>query len=219
MKKFLVLAAAASLSASSALANAGDFYVKGTAGYAKFNNEKLKSGGDFVKLKSKSGGATFGIGAGYYITDIIRADLMLEHFSNIQHKFSGLYSGNAVNLNLKSRSTAAMINGYVDFANVGDIKFFAGLGLGMVKTTGKVNYSVKNLASGRVVLDRTDKVKTKNSMAYAVHLGATTKVVDNVNVDLAYSWRDLGSIKNPKIEKSNFPYRGHHVTLGIRYDI
>lgn len=244
MKKFLVLAAAASLSASSALAGAGDFYAKGTVGYAKFNNEKWESNkvipSGLEKMKAKNGSATFAIGAGYYITDVIRADVMLEHFTNTQHESSGTKVISATQsasaaaqgivvpagsynevLKLKSRSTAAMINAYADFANVGDVKFFAGLGLGMVRTTGKASYSIKQPSSGTVLYDETTKVKTKNAMAYAVHLGATTQVVDDVNVDLTYSWRDLGSVKlkDSKSDNTSFPYRGHQVALGIRYDI
>lgn len=235
MKKFLVLAAAASLSASSALAGAGDFYAKGTVGYAKFNNEKLKIEGaptDLEKMKSKSGGAAFGIGAGYYITDIVRADLMLEHFSNMQHKSlatvalpaNGSRPAGSYNaaVKLKSRATTAMVNGYVDFADVSDVKFFAGVGLGVVKFDTKVNFSLKHSTTGAVISDETTKLKTKKVMTYALHLGASTQVVDNVNVDLTYSWRDLGSLKHKDsgiTDSGNFPYRGHHVALGIRYDI
>jgi opacity protein-like surface antigen len=45
-------------------------------------------------------------------------------------------------------------------------------------------------------------------------------VAENLHTDLAYSWRDFGKVKGKEdLKRGVIKYRGHHVTLGIRYDI
>ena len=146
---------------------------------------------------------------------------MLDYFANIEHKHSISSTSLKEELTLKSYSFAAMINGYVDFANVNDIKFFAGVGVGAVRTLAKVQLVGSSVPSGSF-LYKVGRSELLSSVAYAVHLGASTKVADKVNVELGYSWRDLGSVKfaeTNRFTSSSFPYRGHHLSLGIRYDV
>ncbi|HJD57602.1 hypothetical protein [Candidatus Tisiphia endosymbiont of Ptychoptera albimana] len=59
------------------------FYLKAEVGTSKMNNVKLND----KKLKHNMAGIVGGGGAGYYILDNVRADLMLNFFANQQSKY------------------------------------------------------------------------------------------------------------------------------------
>ena len=107
---------------------------------------------------------------------------------------------------------------YVHFFESDNIKLFAGAGLGMSQTKGKLNTTLK--MDEIEINDETVKLKTSNNFTYALHIGASAKVADNLHTDLTYSWRDFGDLKSKKnVEHLSMPYKGHHISLGLRYDI
>ena len=70
------------------------------------------------------------------------------------------------------------------------------------------------------------------NFTYALHLGGSIKATDNFHVDLTYSWKDFGATKRPGnlskfselknttlLGKKTVQHKGHHITLGLRYDI
>jgi opacity protein-like surface antigen len=201
MKKILLLTTAASIFAassafasSSVIAQEGLFYVKGHAGLSSLNKSKVKEKDNddgitttLGKYKAKN---TFlvGLGGGYYLTDSIRFDGTFDHSSNV--KFTRSMTEN-VKHTMKLNVSTLMANGYMDLLDVSSVKLFAGAGLGVAMVKGKHTVAV----NGINVPFNNNKIKNSASFAYALHLGESTKVADNMHADLAYSWRDYGKVK------------------------
>jgi opacity protein-like surface antigen len=65
--------------------------------------------------------------------------------------------------------------------------------------------------------------KEKLNFAYSLILGTAIKVSPNVNIEIAYSWKDFGSTSYNKDSDGDRPdknrYHGHTVMTGIRFDI
>ena len=81
MKKIILTTTAlAVLASSSAQAIESDFFVKVNTGYSKMS--KVKS----AKAKND---VFFGVGAGYYVMDNVRADLTFDHFISPTFKKDG----------------------------------------------------------------------------------------------------------------------------------
>lgn len=285
MKKLSLLTISATIfAASTSFAdtdNTGKFYVKGNIGYSKLTNEKITAPdhmeflADSHKTKSKND-FLLGLGGGYYITDAIRVDFMLDHFNQptngtnqvkntylrqeqianendlqeiedqnviireqneaeIERLLNILYNTGGATVedlksldpdNLPSESIASSYmvnktdikaltaNAYVDLFNISNIDVFAGASLGIAQV--KNTLTISTNVNGINLMGRTFASKLKTNLAYALHLGASTKITDELHADLAYSWKNFGSIKHNGIK---LPLQGHHVVFGLRYDI
>jgi len=216
MKKLLLTTAAATiLAASTTFAAEGQFYVKGNVGVAKMSDTKIKVKSLQIAtttFKSKSKNIfSFGIGAGSYITNDIRMDAAFDRISNVVYKSNKTISGTTL-YPVKVDINALTVNGYYDLFDISNIKLFAGAGLGISSFSAKTKFTTTRYI-------HTAKFTT-NSFTYALHLGASTQIVDNLHAELAYSWKDYGTVKNKgKLQEFKMPLKGHHVTLGLRYDI
>ena len=212
MKKLLIVAAAATaLSSSIAFADGEDmFFVKANVGANIMNKstDKLAQ----VKMKSDTN-VHFGVGVGYYVMDNVRADLMLDHYANPTLKKTGTkHKGNLDTL---------MLNAYVDLFDVSVAKVFVGGGVGMARLGEKITYPASVAAAGA-------SSGKKNNLAYALTAGLSAEVGTGVNAELSYSWKDFSKTKgktalangvNTGKELSKTSYKGHHFTVGFRFDI
>lgn len=190
MKKLLLAAATATVLSSSAMAAEDMFYVKANVGWDKLT--KIQG------VKSKND-VFFGIGAGYYIMDNVRADLTFDHYVNPTHK-----TGDA---KLKGTINTLLLNGYVDLFDYEGFRFFVGAGVGAGQVKAKV--TVGNV---------TATAKQKMNLAFAGHVGVSYGFAEGVSGELAYSYRDMGKTKKFP-DNSTARYRGHHVAAGVRFDI
>lgn len=215
MKKLLLIAAASATILSSTLSFAdgmddNQWYLKANAGASIFNKAKIEG----QKLKSNT--AFVGeIGAGYYIMDNVRADITLGMVSNAQFKLKTPYvyaNGDTINsVKVKPNITSLLINGYVDFVDVGMFKVFGGAGIGAASVKEKVS-STYIIRGNQINLSASGKRKT--NFTYQLSLGASAEVADGVKAELVYSWRDYGKAKDSVIR-----YKGNNLMAGIRFDI
>lgn len=221
-KTILLLATAASFNASTSFATENTFYVKANAGYSKLVDIKIENedGKKLGKFKSKDGGVFFGLGAGYYLMDNVRVDLVFDYFLDKSHKRSwsdpdGDFGDTKVTGNISTLT----LNGYVDLFDISNIKIFTGVGCGLSQTKGKGTYSSR--INGENQETEKIKFKTSNNFTYALHLGASTKIMDNFHTELTYSFRGFGDLKykGENGSKLNLPYKGHNIALGVRYDV
>ena len=217
-KTIILLGTAVSFYAPISFADAEQFYVKANLGYQKLNDAKDK---DDDKFKSKNGNFFFGLGVGYHLTDKVRMDIAFDHFAAPVHKLSFVdtENGDIIRSKVKGNINAFTINGYIDLFDANNIKVFTGAGIGMAQTNAKAVAKVVYAVDGT---EESGEFKSKrsNNFTYALHLGATAEISDNLHTDLTYSWRDFGRIKEKQEDEGNsFAYRGHHLTFGIRYDI
>ena len=221
-KSIILLATAVSFYTPISFANSEKFYVKANAGLFKLNNVKLKSKHDetTAKFQSTRENRFFGVGVGYNLTDKFRADLMLDYFMNVKNNSWLLDTqGWMTTSKFNGDISTLTINGYFDFLQLDNIKLFAGAGLGTSQIKG--TFKAKIVVHGSDPRRDTRRAKTSNNFTYALHLGASAKVADNLHTDLTYSWRDFGKIKTK--DRCGHPFglahKGHHLALGIRYDI
>jgi opacity protein-like surface antigen len=183
----------------SSLAIENQFYLKAKVGANKMANIKLND----KKLKQNT--AMFlGGGLGYYILDNVRTDLMFAWVANHQSKYSA-----GTNSKIKPQIATLMLNGYVDIVDISICEFFvgAGAGVGQLKNQITKNNGV-SVSSGK-----------KNNLVYQLTLGVATKLAPGVKVEAAYSWKDFGSTKEIKNHIKSLAYKGHNVSLGVRFDV
>ena len=193
MKKIILPAiVSACFLVSSANAVENNFFVKTNMILSKLNKVNgFKSNKDIV----------FGIGAGYNYMDNVRFDLTFDHFVNPKLKGGGkTISGNINTL---------LLNSFVDLADISVAKVFIGAGVGFGQVQAKI--------SGDEVKENNGKSKKKNSPAYALYLGASVQLAQNITAEITYSYRSLGKTK--KINNSNVKFHGNHLGAGIRFDL
>jgi opacity protein-like surface antigen len=210
MKKIMLTAAAvATLSSSTALASMEDmFYVKVNGGWNKLSKvEKMKSENSYFG----------GLGVGYYVMDNVRADLTFDHYFEPKHKATKTVAGDKITSTLKGKIDSLMLNGYVDLVDVSVAKVFVGAGVGMSQVSGKL-ITVDTDPNPLTNISDSDNIKKKTNFSYALHVGASTEFAPGVNGELFYSYKDFGKTKKSEEIKA-LSYKGHHVGVGIRFDI
>ena len=220
-KTILALVTAVSFNATTSFATEDTFYVKANVGNYRLLDAKLENydSKESLKFRAKNGGNSFGVGIGYNLNNKLRLDLVFDHFINPLHKWSwDDKDGDFVYNKIKGSINNIMLNGYVDVFDIKSIKLFAGAGLGAAQT------KAKGITSSRIGgIDSSDgsvKFKTSTNFAYALYLGVSTNLTNNLYTDLTYSWRDFGKIETKSdYGKGGMDYKGHHLALGLRYNI
>lgn len=167
-----------------------------------------------VKAKSKY---TFGadIGAGYYIMDNIRAELVFNHV------FSPKFKNELLKTDYSA--SALMVRAFVDFADLGVAKLYAGAGVGIARVSAKSTVTAAGAAipagaQGPLLpAQHSIKAKSKNNLAWSAHLGAGFDVADDVILDVGYSYRHYGNGKMAAGDKKKATLRDHNLSVGVRF--
>ena len=55
------------------------------------------------------------------------------------------------------------------------------------------------------------------NIAYALYLGSSVEFMPNISAEVAYSYRSMGKTKS--INGTDFNFRGHNITTGVRFDL
>ena len=220
------------------------FYLRGGVGVDKVNSlsdtvEKsdvpLDSyiDGKTLKLKSKFS-PIYNIGFGYYIDDTFRTDLTVDYsdikFNKAKARIKFASEGNDVLLHntatVRSNIYSVMLSGYADLNVTDDINIFFGAGIGASQIKEKPTLTTLIGIDGEYHSTETNSTTTKpkTNFAYSLTVGASHKITDNAHLELAYSWKDYGKT-HPKLDDDGERthdanrYRGHHVGVGLRFDI
>jgi len=230
MNKLLLTATAIAALSTSAFANevetssANQFYLRGDIGAAKFGQTKQKVGGvGEVKNKTKFG-ASIDLGAGYYITDSVRAELVYTQPFGLSTKATAKATAKVQGqdedgddndngeevINVKHKPTVRALLARVsgDVVDLGMAKLFLTGGLGWAQVKDKLTID-----------DNSKKSKNKNNLAWTVGAGAAFDVSEGVHLEAAYSWRDYGKTKKFHDEIKGIALRSHNFTAGVRFDI
>ena len=147
----------------------------------------------------------YGAGLGYYFFNNLRTDLVIN-YSTPESK----YSSNSIpqsNITAKPKISALFLTGYVDLFDISICEVFIGAGAGVSQ--------IKN----KVTMDAQSASNKKNNFAYQLVAGTAIKMTPNMNVELTYSWKDFGSTKEIANVVQAMDYKGHNVTLGLRFDL
>lgn len=215
MKKILLTAAIVAVS-STALATVtaekGCWYAKANVGVAKLQKN--------TGYKSKTDGLAT-IAVGYNMMDNLRADLSLDHFFDPK-----LTSENATYKNtLKLDVNSLLLNVYTDLVDASMAKVFVGAGIGMARVSGKQIVLTKDQPSAQppvLASTATNKLKSHKSFSYALYAGVSAEVDHGVYAELTYAFKDLGKHTKTKDTGERVltkRLKGHHVTIGMRFDI
>ena len=236
MKKILLTTAALAAISTSAFAEGTGFYVRGDVDAARFSGFKAND----TKIKPKFGFG-FDLGAGYYITDSVRAELVLNlpFVSKMKSKTvtTTVTDPTGNSLTTKSVTTykptvrALFARVAADVVDFGAGKVFVTGGLGLAQVSSKVvdSHTQTVTPKGSAALTPTKKTdtykaKNKTNFAWTIGAGTTCDVAEAVHLDVAYSYRDYGSSKIAKdgkytLANSKAKMRSHNVSAGIRFDI
>ena len=217
MKKLLLTTAAITIiSSASAFAESGVWFLKANVGGGHVNEFKDRE--TSLKLKSENH-LFFGLGVGYYLMDNIRVDFTIDHHVYPELRKTGTVTGITDNVTARHRANidSLLVNGLVDVFEFANAKLYTGVGVGVVQIKEKVTKA--GFGSGNAATN----IGRKTNITYALYLGATTQLAPSVHGDLSYSWRDFGKTKVAKatngVEVGRSRYKGHHVSIGVRFDM
>ena len=207
MKKLLLLALSFCIFASNSFANIGDLtYVRGDVTYSKFNNaaisaEDLRWCSAHVHIIPEKGGKythkyNLGgtVGVGYVINQKFRAEIVynklyVNKFKESSHS-TNTFSNAEANINAFFGRVA------YDVIDLGLIQVFLGGGLGVANVSHKVKGHITYINSACADNGKTFlfglKSRHKNNFAYGLMVGTTTKIMDDLHIELSYSFTDYG---------------------------
>ena len=212
MKKTLLLCSVVSMVSLAAQADK-DMYVRADAGLSiqatKMNNSSPYNNG--TKFKNSP---VFGVGIGYQVSKDIRAEISLQH-----RAFKYNNTASSTTTKQKTKSYAAFLNGYYDFNNDSSFTPYLTAGLGVSRNKAGDATSTDNLPS-----TETYSGKSSNNIAWNVGLGSKVSVSENIDLDVAYRYVNLGKIKKfsdstPSSDSagSALKLRAHELTAGLVY--
>jgi opacity protein-like surface antigen len=230
VKNILVLLALLIVN-TSAIASDKGFYIKALMGGNKVSGIKtIEEDINFKIIHRSKLSQTAGIGLGYYITSFARVDLTFE---NAQFSFNPKRGGfdfmddngiqNTGNQLIRRNANARtlMLNTYFDLIEKVPFKLFIGGGLGVSNIKEKIvsdfkrdDIVVNNVAISLPTISLLKIKKAKNTIAYALTVGSDIDLMKNFHLELAYSWKHYGKIKN-----CSNKYQGHNISAAIRFDL
>lgn len=219
MKKVAVFLFAACLLLPS-LAHAAEYgvYVTPKIGGAIQNLDVKTSPDAGVGIDKSKGAFGGGIALGYDFNTRfavpVRAELEYTAWSSVDGSKHVEYAGESFKGNGEVGIQSLFANIYYDFHN--DTKFTpyvgAGLGVGFVKTEGKVEWE----GVGAVDFGS----KTKTNFAWNVGLGCSYAFTDVISADLGYRYASFGSGKTSSIADVHLKSKDndmHQFMLGVRF--
>ena len=168
------------------------FYGRADIGAGMRTSDKILN----TKTKSNIVAPVVSVGAGYQFNEYFRSDVNLQ-YRNTPTKLKKAYAG--VGNEIKNKSYAVMLNGYVDMPTDTMFTPYITAGIGYNKLT-KSDYKATS-----------KKFKDKSSVAWNAGLGVKTKIQDNVSVDLGYKFVNLGNVKGPQ---NKLKVQAQEITVG-----
>lgn len=188
-----------------------------------------------------TGGMTYGLGVGYQVNNWFRMDVTGEYRSRVQ--FSGT---DYANINFGGglgilpigdtyrggySSWVGMVNAYADLGTWWCITPFVGVGVGGAYNTfsGFSDITTVNLGGGTTSGLYQAQNGSKLDLAWALHAGLAYRVNQNLTVELAYRYLNLGtgvtgsgsSFDGTVTNGRPFQFRdltSHDIKLGVRWN-
>ncbi len=170
------------------------------------------------------------IAIGKKLENDIRLELGLKHLTNAISKevtdgnLEGFNDNDRYVLNHKLNASLIHLTVYKDLHNFGKFSHFVGIGGGVSINKEKVSGYVVNKENDqeKKILDETSS-KTKYNFAYKLVTGLDFKVKEGLNLEVSYSFINLGKNKPRQINGENLTnkrnYFIHSLQAGLRYEI
>lgn len=205
---------------TSAFAN-DKVYVKGGIGINTISTSKFSNHDFDGKVTLKQAFPLVELGVGYYFTDTIRAEAVIDYYFLFRTRENSFDKDkDSCSILSKTKANAYMLNIYKDVFTYKSITPFVGAGIGLA--------TLKEQASGHVLIARTQhdlnlptSKKIHKKLAYKITAGADIKFDNSPLVaEVSYNYFNLGKHKNKSVgginNVKNRNYAIHNITLGIR---
>lgn len=182
--------------------------------------------------KNFEAGPTFGIGAGYQVTNHLRVDGIVEYrgetgFHGLDTWIDDVGNNRFNNYTGKKSEWLLMANAYADLGDFHGFVPYVGAGIGASRVTIHSFRDAGIDPSGAPTLAYADAA-SKWNLAWALHAGVGFKATDRMTIDLGYSFLHLGDgrtgdiitydgqndIDNPMHFRD---ITSHDFKLGVRY--
>ncbi len=185
---------------------------------------------NFNLIHESATSPVFGVGLGYYVNDNSRIELLFENLNFLYNDQTGnfnfleneVYTIGTKSIKRKVFGKSLKFNYHYNILNRPAFQIFIGVGAGGVKIRENKSFLVSghfidegNLRSFPSIIKNAKSDKTTN-FTYSLMIGTSKNFNSIGHFDLTYSWRDYGKIKNNNISNK---YKGHHFSLGIRFDL
>lgn len=245
MKKLLQITLISCSFSASVYANVGDLmYVRGDVNWIKFNNvsidNKTAAYGQYkdnIDIKGGKYSHKYGmggtVGLGYVIHDKFRGELVYNQLYSNKFKYSDPRSNTSSKI--KSSINAFFARGIYDVLNLGATKGFVGVGVGLANVRHTITGTTKGIVTttpaaagpppvaavtASQVVGYNFKSKNKNNFAYSLMFGSTTRVMDDLHIEVAYSFTNYGKTSRVTgIGGGQIPLHAHSISVGLRYDL
>jgi len=220
-----------SVSTSYADSKQSKYYIKMVNTVSNISDIKANEPDLNYKLSQESRvSPAMGLGFGYHINDKFRVDMILEAAKfNFDKQASSFECNNGASLSIgtksiqrKAYSKSLMFNGFADLAERNKHKIFIGAGIGAIRISEKITHTLSGNTLSALgthtfpLLTENHTNKVRNKFAYSLMLGSSINVHPQVNIELMYSWKNLGKVK---CSNFNSRYKGHHFSIASRFDI
>jgi opacity protein-like surface antigen len=236
-------------------ADFGGWYLRGDIGFSNqsVNNIRKSDPAAYSQISSLNEtnnfdtAGIFDIGAGYRFNNWFRADVTAQYRGKANFKGTDVFTASASGLaynaqddyNASKSELLFLANAYVDLGTWWCVTPFIGAGIGTsrVSISGFTDTGVNNLQQTTplsvggppVVSYATAANGSKWNFAWAAHAGLAYQVSQNVTLELAYSFVDLGSGTTGAITSFDGFTRGnvirfnditsHDLKLGVRWNL
>jgi opacity protein-like surface antigen len=170
------------------------------------------------------------VGLGYYINSNSRVELLFENLNLLFNDQTGnfnfledeVYTIGTKSVKRRVFGKSIKCNYYYNILHKDAFQIFIGAGIGGVQVKENKSFLVSghfidagDLRSFPSVIKNARSAKTTN-FTYSLMVGTSKNFNSIGHFDLTYSWRDYGKIKNNGVSNR---YKGHHFSLGVRFDL
>ena len=236
-------------------ADFGGWYLRGDIGFSNQSVSNIRKSDPTAYSQISSlnettnfdTGGIFDVGAGYRFNNWFRADVTAQYRGKANFKGTDVFNASAFglayngqdNYNASKSELLFLANAYVDLGTWWCVTPFIGAGIGTsrVSISGFTDTGVNNLqltappsvGGPPVASYATAANGSKWNFAWAAHAGLAYQVSQNVTLELAYSYVDLGSGTTGAITTFDGFTRGnvfkfnditsHDVKLGVRWNL
>ncbi len=133
---------------------------------------------------------SYGVGVGYQVTDVLRADVTVDTFKDRFGAEGGCGAGCTASYGADYRGVGVMANGYADLATVAGFTPYVGAGLGATRLKWSDAGATYNCGGVNCGADSFDGA-AEWRFTYALMAGVSYAVTDRVKLDLGYRYSDM----------------------------
>jgi opacity protein-like surface antigen len=186
----------------------GTFYADKTEGRLGFSR----------KFKNHSAINSADVGAGYYINDEFRAEIL--YHQEFKNKFAGDGQGNFSEYKRTSKNDlyAVMFGVNMNVVDFDYGKLFLGGSMGVSQVQEKVSLDHIKIQKNYY----SNNGNKKKNFSYGLGVGADFKIGDRLHAEIAYRFNDYGTTKSQpqfNTELGKTKLRSHNAMVGVRVDM